>query len=105
MPHQLVTALLIGVDPVLLLEGSQAALEGDQDGVVLMQSSEAIGQTLTETEDPIQPRQPSVSGDPHPSAAFGRLACGTGWRCSLWTVPLRRAAESVATIPVHLCSG
>jgi len=53
MAHQAVTGPLVGLNAVLLTQRGELLPQGVEDGMVVVQGTEANVQTLTETEDPI----------------------------------------------------
>ena len=51
MADQAVTALLVRLDPVLVAQSSELLPQSVEDGMVVVQGTEANDQTLTEVED------------------------------------------------------
>ena len=55
LAHKAIAAPLVGLEPVLLAQGGELLPQGVEDGVVVVQGTEANNQTLTEVEDPWRP--------------------------------------------------
>ena len=84
MADQAVTALLVRLDPVLVAQSSELLPQSVEDGMVVVQGTEANDQTLTEVEDlsgrRLDPLQQQASGDRRVDST-GRGACRVPLAC------------------------
>lgn len=85
MAHQAVTGLFVRLDPVLVTQSGELLPERVEDGMVVVQGTEANNQTLTEVEDlfsrvlDVLQQRPSAQSAGYPVQGGAQaLVCGDG---------------------------